>query len=241
MTRIFATCLLILAFAGFSCSDDAMQQHNLSETLHSGQTPDGGLSYLALGDSYTIGEAVDPDQRFPAQLADTLKKSGIELSVKIIAQTGWTTSQLIGGISGADTDPLYDLVTLLIGVNNQYRGLDTMQYREEFRTLLSQAIEFAGNDTSRVMVLSIPDYGVTPFAENMDPEKIAREIDDFNAIKQDETGKRSVKYFDITTISRKAADDLSLIATDGLHPSGKMYRQWVNLMFPHTRHILKNQ
>lgn len=191
--------------------------------------------YLALGDSYTIGEQVDEADRFPNQLARALK---IPLP-PIIAKTGWTTDELNAAIDQANVKGPYELVTLLIGVNNQYRGRDAEQYRKEFAALLQRAIGFAGGNASRVVVVSIPDWGVTPFAASRDRAKIAREIDQFNAINREETARAKARYVDITPISRKAATDSTLVAGDGLHPSGKMYAAWVALIEPEARAALK--
>jgi len=184
--------------------------------------------YLALGDSYTIGESVAEDERWPNQLARAI---GLDKPL-IIAKTGWTTDELSAAIDKADPRGPYDLVTLLIGVNNQYRGRDAEQYRREFAALLARAIGFAGGNPSRVVVVSIPDWGVTPFAANRDRAKIGAEIDHFNAINREETLKAKARYVDITPVSRRAATDPSLVAGDGLHPSGKMYAEWVKLITP---------
>ena len=193
------------------------------------------LRYLALGDSYTIGESVAEADRWPNQLAKLIELSpqfagswtGVD--VTIIAKTGWTTSELWQGVQEREIHPPYDLVSLLIGVNNQYRGYDTDQYREEFRFLLNKAIEYAGGKAKHVIVLSIPDWGVTPFADGRDAAQIAKDIDVFNAINQEESEKAEVHCVDITPVSREAVSDPTLIAGDGLHPSGKMYTAWAKL------------
>jgi lysophospholipase L1-like esterase len=182
--------------------------------------------YLALGDSYTIGESVAVEERYPVQLARELKMPAPE----IIARTGWTTDELNAAIDKADPHGPYDLVTLLIGVNNQYRGRSADQYRTEFTALLQRAIGFAGGKARNVVVVSIPDWGVTPFAKDRDRAKIAREIDQFNAINREETLRAGARYVDITPFSRTAAADPSLVAGDGLHPSGKMYSEWTRLI-----------
>lgn len=178
--------------------------------------------YLALGDSYTIGESVAEADRYPVQLAHALKMS----EPQIIAKTGWTTDELNAAIDKADPHGPYDLVTLLIGVNNQYRGRSADEYRTQFAALLQRAIGFAGGKTRNVVVISIPDWGVTPFAKDRDRAKIGREIDQFNAINREETLRAGARYVDITPESRKAATDATLVAGDGLHPSGKMYSEW---------------
>lgn len=206
------------------------------------------LRYLALGDSYTIGESVDESERWSHQLARLVESSpqfpksigGIEggIEVTVVARTGWTTEELWQGIQATEINPPYDFVSLLIGVNNQYRGYDIVEYREEFVFILNKAIEYAGGDANRVFVLSIPDWGVTPFAGSRDSKKIATEINLFNSVNREESEKAGVHYVDITPISREAVNDPSLIASDGLHPSGKMYAEWAKLALPVVLDIL---
>lgn len=184
-------------------------------------------TYLALGDSYTIGEKVNADENFPNQVIKLLKEKGFNFrKPQIIAQTGWTTDELQAAIKKTKLRHSYDFVTLLIGVNNQYRERKAVDYIPEFESLVKQAIQFAGNDTSRVIVLSIPDWGVTPFAEGKDRKKIATEIDEYNAANVLIAGKYYVHYIDITKSTREAAKDPSLLTTDGLHPSAKEYEKW---------------
>ena len=185
--------------------------------------------YLALGDSYTIGEAVAESERFPVQLAREL---GIA-EPAIIAKTGWTTDELSAALDTVRLAGPFDLVTLLIGVNNQYRGRSAEEYRTEFAGLLDRAIGFAGGDPKKVIVVSIPDWGVTPFAEGRDRVKIAAEIDQFNAINREEAARAGAKWVDITPISR--GNDPALVAADGLHPSGKQYTEWVKRIAPLAR------
>jgi len=198
----------------------------------SGETDMPVVRYLALGDSYTIGESVPEADRWPNQLATLLEAQGIHMDVTIIAKTGWTTSELWQGVQEREIHPPYDLVSLLIGVNNQYRGYDTDGYREEFRLLLNKAIDYAGGNADHVIVLSIPDWSVTPFADGRDAAQIAKDIDLFNAINREESEKAGVHYVDITPFSREAVSDPTLIAQDGLHPSAKMYAEWANLALP---------
>ncbi len=199
-------------------------------------------SYLALGDSYTIGESVPVHERFPVQLIRKLRESGTKMdAVKIVATTGWTGDELAEGIRNEDLCESYDLVSLLIGVNNQYRGRDTAEYRAQFIDLLEKSIQFGNNHPQNIIVISIPDYGVTPFGRERNPDKIAKEIDLFNQINQEESKKAGVHYVDITAISRRAKTDSLLVASDGLHPSGKMYSLWVDEIFPEARQILKKR
>lgn len=189
------------------------------------------LRYLALGDSYTIGESVAPEERFPAQTVQLLRQQGLAISdPQIIAVTGWTTDELQQGIREAAISGTFDVVTLLIGVNNQYRGRDVDNYRTEFAALLHQAIGFAGGRAGKVVVLSIPDWGVTPFAVARDRAAIAWEIDVYNAANKAIAADSGVHYLDITPLTREAATDTSLIAPDGLHPSGKDYARWATAL-----------
>ncbi|MBM3126468.1 MAG: SGNH/GDSL hydrolase family protein [Chloroflexi bacterium] len=190
------------------------------------------IRYLALGDSYTIGTSVDELERWPNQLAEQLRTEDLKTDVSLIAHDGWTTQELWQGIQNENPAPPYDLVSLLIGVNNQYRGYDIEDYREEFRFLLGKSIEYAGGVIARVFVVSIPDWGVTPFAEGRDREKITREIDLFNKINEQESLRAGVPYVNVTPVSRQAAGDPSLIAADGLHPAGAMYKLWVAQILP---------
>jgi lysophospholipase L1-like esterase len=235
---------LLILLATLSCDSVAKKQAITTDTnaVEEMETEQRRLRYLALGDSYTIGEGVDSTLRYPVQIADSLKELGYLMeSPGIIAVTGWTTSDLKAAIETANPQPRYDLVSLLIGVNNQYRGLDINIYMTEFNELIDQAIYFAGNDTSRVIVLSIPDWGVTPFASDRDREKIAGEIDQYNAINKEITLSRGVVWIDVTGISRLAEKDESLIAGDGLHPSGKMYTEWVKLAVPEIVKMLNDE
>lgn len=195
------------------------------------------LKFLALGDSYTIGEGVPPAERWPVQLAALAQARGLPLeSPEIIAKTGWTTGELAAAIQHANPQPPYALVSLLIGVNNQYRGWSQQAYRQEFAALLEQAIHFAGGKPEGALVLSIPDWSVTPFAfqdpHGRAPETISAEIAAFNRINQEETVRRGAHYLDIVPLSRRAKSDPSLLAPDELHPSGKMYALWAQEALP---------
>ncbi|TMI63087.1 MAG: SGNH/GDSL hydrolase family protein [Bacteroidetes bacterium] len=189
------------------------------------------LTILSLGDSYTIGELVLLQENFPYQTIQLLRNAGIEFKApEIIAKTGWTTDELQTAINDHNFLPKYDFVTLLIGVNNQYRSRSVENYKPEFENLLKQAIQFAGNDTTHVFVLSIPDWGATPFAEGRDRKQIAKEIDEYNAANKAIAEKYKVSYIDITSGTREVANDPTLVAGDGLHPSAKDYKRWaVNL------------
>jgi len=189
------------------------------------QTP---VKYLALGDSYTIGESVAENERWPVQLTEALRKKGKNIEApKIIATTGWRTDNLANAINIAKLKEEYGMVSLLIGVNNQYQGKPITQFTKEFEELLQTSIRLAGGKKENVFVVSIPDYGYTPFGKSKQ-EKISRELDEYNKLSREITQKYGVKYFYITDISRK--DDRGLVAEDGLHPSGKQYGQWVELI-----------
>jgi len=189
--------------------------------------PDKKYSYLALGDSYTIGEGVAPEENYPNQAIRILNKTALRFEhPKIIAKTGWTTDELEEGISDAGLKGNFDFVSLLIGVNNQYRGRSIDEYAVEFEKLLILAIQFAGKKADHVFVISIPDWGITPFAAEKHPELITKEIDNFNATNKKIADKYKVSYIEITTGSREAVNDGTLITSDGLHPSGKEYAKW---------------
>ncbi len=195
------------------------------------------LHYLALGDSFTIGEGVAEVGRWPVQLAGRLRGVGLAVAApQIIAVTGWTTFELAAGIAAAKPQGPFDLVTLLIGVNNQYRGLNRADYRREFVDLLQQAMGLAGQRPFHTIVLSIPDWSGAPFAADRDRAAIAAEIDAFNAINRQETAVFGANYVDVTAVTRQHPTH---IAADGLHPSGPMYAQWVDLLFPLAQKILK--
>ena len=197
-------------------------------------------SYLALGDSYTIGESVDAAESYPYQLTEKLKSLGIKMNQpEIRAVTGWTTGDLIASLR--QTPPQlkkYDLVSLLIGVNNQYQGRTLNEYSIEFRFLLHEAIGYA-SDKDHLLVISIPDYSVTPFAAGSETAAIAKEIDAFNAVQKKICTEEGVKFIDITQISRKGRKDGAMQAEDGLHPSGKQYGEWVDLLLPEAKKILE--
>lgn len=195
--------------------------------------------YLALGDSYTIGEKVSVEDRWPNLLAKLLAAEGIITEVTVIARTGWTVNELWEGIQANPPEGTYDLVTLLIGVNDQYRGYPVDGYREDFRFMLTKAIEFAGGDPGKVIVLSIPDWGFTPFAADRDTESISQQIDAFNAVNLEETKSAGAHYVDVTIISRMGMDDFDLITGDRLHPSGKMYAMWAEKVLSIAKEILK--
>jgi lysophospholipase L1-like esterase len=184
-------------------------------------------SYLALGDSYTIGEKVLFAENFPNQVVQIMREKGFEMAApEIIAKTGWTTDELQTAINQYQFKEKYDFVSLLIGVNNQYRGLPIKDYTIQFESLLNQSIHFADSDSSSVVVISIPDWGVTPFAKDRNRQQIANEIDNYNSINRRLTEKYKIHYIDITKWTREADEEPSLLAVDGLHPSGKEYFRW---------------
>lgn len=210
--------------------------------MSAGSAPVAELRLLHLGDSYTIGEGVLPHERWPSRLAALLRASGLRVAEpRIIARTGWTTDELARGIDSEPPTGEYDLVTLLIGVNDQYRGWLADEYRDPFRSLLEKAVGFAGGRASRVIVLSIPDWGVTPFAANRDRSAIAEEIDRYNTINSEATAQAGAHYVDVTPISRGAASDSFLLASDGLHPSGAMYEDWARLVLPVAKRALDSR
>ena len=188
---------------------------------------------LALGDSYTIGEAVEADERWPVRLSAMLNARGVGIAAPVIvARTGWTTDELSAGIDAADLAGPYELVTLLIGVNDQYRGRDVEDFRRKFQIVLDRALALAAHRAGRVIVVSIPDWGATPFGHDRDRSRIAAEIDRFNAAACEEAERRGARFVDVTPISRRAASEPDLVAGDGLHPSGAMYAEWARVVLP---------
>lgn len=197
--------------------------------------------YLALGDSYTIGEGVAPEQRWPVQLARALRAEDIDLDEpRILATTGWTTDELATAIDAAQPLGEWEFVTLGIGVNDQYRGRSLASYRECLGELLATATRLAHGDPGRVLMLSIPDWGVTRFAraEGRDAAAVAREIDAFNALARELCDARGIAFVDITPASRMDGDADAMLAADGLHPSGAMYARWVGQALPVARRLL---
>lgn len=185
------------------------------------------LRYLALGDSYTIGQGVIVEDRFPVQTWRLLQGAAVNMQEpEIIAVTGWTTQRLQEALQTQNPAGPFDMVTLLIGVNDQYQRLSIDGYRTRFEQLLQESIRLAGNRPRRVVVLSIPDYSVTPFAQNLDRDRIRQEIDAFNQVNREISLARDVHYLDITASTREAATDPTLVASDGLHPSGREYARW---------------
>ena len=199
------------------------------------------MKYLALGDSYTIGEGIPEDGRWPAVLARALRAEGVALEdPRIIATTGWTTDELAAAIDAAEPLGEWDFVSLLVGVNNQYRGRSLENYREEFTTLLQRAIDFARGRAERVLVLAIPDWGVTPFgtASGRDVAQIARELDAFNATAAAICAAHGVAFVDIAPVARVRGAEAAMLAEDGLHPSAAMYALWAAQALPVARRLL---
>jgi lysophospholipase L1-like esterase len=192
------------------------------------------INYLALGDSYTIGQSVCETCRFPEQLRKKLEISNTNNTYKsqIIATTGWTTANLISAINAINLAPKYDLVTLLIGVNNQYQNKAFSIYEKEFPELVTKAIVLAKGDKANVIVVSIPDYAFTPFGKQSNPSKISLEIDNYNAFAQKYCLEQNIEFITITDITRQGLINPLLVATDGLHPSELAYTQFVERILP---------
>lgn len=246
MTRRLLLLILLVALTACTAVTPTVDETPASlPTLE--PAPMTPIRYLALGDSYTIGEKVAEKDRWPNQLAALIEASpqfqqaaGVDedIHVRIIARTGWTVNELWQGMQVNPPSGRYDLVSLLIGVNDQYRGLPVDGYRDDFRFMLGRAVEYAGGDPKRVIVLSIPDWGFTPFAADRDTEPISQQIDEFNAVNLEETEAVGAYYVDVTVISRMAMDDFDLITGDRLHPSGKMYAMWAEKTLPLALEIL---
>ena len=218
--------ILLIIFSFIACqSDDDMQTTNPQS-----------YKILSLGDSYTIGQSVCDTCRFPEQLKDSLITkfpSKDTLSVKVIAQTGWTTTNLLNAITNQNPTDDYDLVTLLIGVNNKYQNKPFSLYETEFPELVNKAISFADNDKTNLVVVSIPDYAYTQFGQNnSNPETISAEIDVYNAFAENYCNQQDITFVNITDITRQGLANPSLVASDGLHPSKLAYSEFVERMLP---------
>lgn len=219
MKKIYFLFCLITFFGCSSTSNTIIPDNRVRETQ---------FSYLALGDSYTIGESVEEKDRWPVQLAEALRERGYSMvAPKIIAKTGWTTQNLINGIENElDVQRDFDLVSILIGVNNQYQGKPITEYEEDLRTIFRKAIDHSKRMEKGVFAVSIPDYGYTPFG-SANKEEISAEIDEFNEVFKRVADEFNVDFYNITPISREAENNPDLVASDGLHPSAEMYHKWV--------------
>lgn len=223
----------LLTFILISCSNDSSMSEmpavfNPGTLDFESKDPSLVQGYLALGDSYTIGESVDEEDRWPVQLIEQLALQNYTVNDPlVIAETGWTTANLKRGINSINITRTFDIVTLQIGVNNHFQGRSILEFQIQFRELLIQAITLAKNRPENVIVVSIPDWGVSPFANGVERSKISEEIDAFNRVKKQETLSRNAKFVDITTLSRLALNNSKFIASDNLHFSEEMYTLWV--------------
>ncbi len=224
MKKIFLVLLLGTMSVACQSNDDENSQQTATYKI------------LSLGDSYTIGESVCDSCRFPEQLKDSLIQNLTEeatIELDVVAQTGWTTTNLKSAIETVDLASEYDLATLLIGVNNQYQGKPFSLYEEEFPELVNKALEFANDDKSRIIVVSIPDYAFTPFGQNSgNPETTSEEIDMYNAFAEDYCNNNNITFINITDITREGLNNPDLVASDGLHPSELAYAQFVQRLLP---------
>lgn len=197
--------------------------------------------YLALGDSYTIGTAIGEEMAYPVLLVDSLNgQVSDSIAYKVIAQNGWTTADLLNGIKSAEPDSSFDVVTVLIGVNNQYQGLSISEYRREFLDLLNRAVSFAQGEKERVLVVSIPDWGVSP-AGAWNRSQIAAEINAFNFAQKQVCDSLSIDFIDITSLSRTALSNSKYIASDGLHFSAKMHQLWMRAIYPLWKQKIRDE
>ncbi len=220
----------------FSCSSDETFQITIEEEEQPEEIQ--RFSFLALGDSYTIGQGVTESESWPFQLQNVLTSETQQIKeVKVIAQTGWTTSNLLSAIETQDPGN-YDIVSLLIGVNNQFQRIDFTVFESEFNLLLNKAISLANGNKKKVFVVSIPDYGVTPFGSN-NSDVIAEEIDMYNTYIQQQCEAQEIPFIDITSISRNLGASVGALATDNLHPSANQYRLWVEEILPVVQGILE--
>lgn len=231
--KLFLRVFSFFFFIGLLSCQVNDEKPNSNSFTNNENTSNSIKTYLALGDSYTIGQSVADSLRWPNQLVKTLNKEEIKFEApKIIAQTGWTTDELLTAINAANIKAKYDYVSLLIGVNNQYRGRSVENFEPEFIKLLNRAVAFTNNGASRVFVLSIPDWGAMPFAKGQDRSRITAEINAYNNSIKRICEQRNIDFFDITPISREALNNPVYVAVDGLHPSGEMYAEWVKTVIP---------
>lgn len=229
---LFLICFITL----FSCRKKSASINN---EITAGTT-DSVKSYLALGDSYTIGQSVPQNERFPAQTVLQLRQQGVKIADPVyIAQTGWTTANLQQAIALQNPAPKFDVVSLLIGVNDQYQRVDTGTYSVRFKQLVEKSIALAKGKMSGVFVLSIPDYSATPFVAPADKPAVKQEIDQFNAINKRIALNYGVNYTDITPSSREAENNPALVAPDKLHPSGLEYKRWADMLAPKMKAVLQ--
>lgn len=237
MLRCCFYIILLTLFSFIACQNNAPEPTTATMPEINQESK---FSYLALGDSYTIGESVLEADQWGMQLVGLLRQKGVAVSDPVtIARTGWTTAELTSAVAAAELNDTFSLVSLLIGVNNQYRGQSLATYRTEFKELLQTAIRFADNRSTNVIVLSIPDWGATPFAQGSDQTQIAQEIDAFNLIAQEESQAAGVTFINITPLTRQFGTDLTYLAADRLHYSGKMHLEWAKLALPAAQNILK--
>ncbi len=233
MRPLLAVLCFLILMIGCSSPTEALKQE--AESINN---PDN-LSYLALGDSYTIGESVEENMRWPVQLTVALRSREIAINdPKLIAKTGWTTQNLLNAMEANLGNEKYDLVSVLIGVNNQYQNKSIEDYEIDLNTIFTEAIEFSKTGKEGVFVVSIPDYGATPFGAS-NAEEIGREIAEFNTVLKKVADEFGLPFYNITPISKMAESDRSLVASDGLHPSGKMYSLWVDLFIDEVFNILQ--
>ena len=242
--RILIIPILILLATNCSCVKDKVTDQpagNIPIPPATQSPSNAKKTYLALGDSYTIGHGVPSGERYPAQTKNWLKENGITgiKDPQIIATSGWTTLNLQAAIENQNPEGPFDAVSILIGVNDQYRGADTAGYRTRFTQLVQKCILLGNNLPAHVFVLSIPDYSVTPFGKNFDVKRISKEIDEYNAINKKVALSYKVQYLGITSSTREATTNPALICSDGLHPSGLEYKKWAEKLCPMMKTILE--
>ena len=229
--KLYLRVLSFVIFIGvLSCHVKDEKSNNLTNNENASNSL---KTYIALGDSYTIGQSVTDSLRWPNQLVKTLNREEIAFEpAEIIARTGWTTDELLTAINAANISVKYDYVSLLIGVNNQYRGRSVESFEPDFIKLLNRAVSFSNSGARGVFVLSIPDWGAMPFAKDQDRDRIAAEINAYNSSIKRICANRNITFFDITPISREALTNPAYVALDNLHPSGEMYAEWVKMVIP---------
>jgi len=236
----FIALILIVGLTFFGCNSNT--DSPAGDTNTENTTAPENFKLIALGDSYTIGQSVCDTCRFPAQLKDSLQTYFSVLdtfNLQIIARTGWTTSDLKSAIVAADLQTDFDLVTLLIGVNNQYQNKPFSLYETEFVELINTAVSLVGNTASKLIVVSIPDYAYTPFGQGRNPENISSQLELYNSFARTYCENNGIKYVNITDITQDGLNNPLLVASDNLHPSALAYTKFVERILPMAIDILK--
>jgi lysophospholipase L1-like esterase len=241
MPRLLLSVYWVCLFLFISrCGREKLQSNGATPPIDSSVLAEE-KTWLALGDSYTVGQGVPPEDRYPVQTTRWLRANGLPKmdDAQIIASTGWTTLNLLAALQTQDPERKFDIVSVLSGVNDQHQSHDTTGYRDRFLQILNKSIAFANHLPTHVVVISIPDYTVTPFGRNLDSAFTSHQIDQYNSINREVSLAKGVQYLDISASFREASNNPSLVCGDGLHPSAIEYRKWAERLGPLIKSVLK--